>query len=181
MAWFGRGWRKPPVTRVDVGTYVDPPFREPAPIEDLVDEAQLIADQAVRLALTNALLLSALRDDRPYSEPEMMALAREQFERIAAESTADAVRKPSKRYRDDDSERQSRRRAVATGLAEHLREAVRDDDAIRRLIERARDSALDEILTAYVSATRHRTLDPHELERRRALVALDLQDLLPGY
>lgn len=182
MAWFRRGWRKPDIPRVDVGTYVDPPDRPAPPIEDLVDEAQLIADQAVRLALTNALLLRALRDDRQYSQTEMTALAHDEFDRIAAEADADAVRKPDRRYRDDDSERQARRKAVGTRLAKRLRESATDDERLQELIDRARESALDEILGAYVSANRrHRALDPEERARRRAMVALDLQDLRPGY
>lgn len=179
MAWFRR---KPAVVRVDVGTYVDPPEQPPPALDDLVDEAQLIAEQAVRLALSNELLLRALRDDLQYSESEMLDVARQQFERVAAEAERDAKRDPQPRNRVVDSERRLRRKKVGTALAVRLRQAATDEDALHGIVDRARESALNDILTAYGSAaSRRRVDDPVELERRRALVALDLQDLRPGY
>jgi hypothetical protein len=178
VGWFRR---KPAVGRVDVGTYVLPLPSTPPALDDLVDEAQLIAEQAVRLALANALLMRALREDRAYSETDMLDLARQQFERVAAEADVDAKRDPRARNRVADSWRRERRSEVGTALAARLRAAALNEDSLRGALERARESALNDILSAYGSAMRRRrTADPAEIERRKALVALDLHDLRPA-
>jgi hypothetical protein len=193
--WLRRSDRGEPA-RVDVGEYLAPPPRADPPIDDLVDEAMMIAESAARLALANHLLVRAVRDGAAHSPEHVAEDARQELLRVAAESENgakeldDVIAVASTRggrarrqddYRAEDVDRLERRRDILLLLADRLRTAAEDAETTERVGRMARDAALDGILSAYALAnTRRPATDPSTLEERRALVRADLLRLLNG-
>lgn len=194
MRWFRRRRR-----RVDVGTFVEPAPVEWASDEEQIEDGLLIALSAVRLTVTNRLIVRSLRDGLDYDErrlrlsviAELLAMAREKetdAERFRAtrEEVRTRVGRPETPadYRSDDAGRLGRRAIVSEGLATRLRELSSDPDGVGELAERAHRAALDEFEVSVVrgvSAFDEPDLDAPMSKKDRANelrgLAEDLDDL----
>src|SRR5690349_9148825 len=87
MAWFRK--RR---SRLDLGTYVPQDYPDDTPVEDLIDEAMLIAASGVRLAVKNLIILRSVRDHVDYDEERVVAAVREELHNLADEKDGDADR-----------------------------------------------------------------------------------------
>lgn len=192
--WLRRPDRAAPA-RVNVGKYNPPPPRPEPEIDDLVDEAMLIAESAARLALANHLLVRTVRDGVAHTSELLAEDARDELLRVADESeqgteeleeiiavasTRSGRARRQDDYRSDDVERLERRRDILLLLAGRLRAAAEDPATTERLAAAAREAALDGILSAYALANRTVTADARTLAHRRAMVQEDLQRLRRG-
>lgn len=155
MAWFRK--RRPPL---NLGTFVAPePVVEP-PIDELVDEAALIAGAGVRLAVKNLIILRSVRDHVDYDEDRIIEAVRQELHNMADEKDADAHRLAALRddvrkrpgaprrhndYRAVDTETLEKRERVSRGLADRLRVLSGDDGYVRGLVDEARTVAWEEI------------------------------------
>jgi hypothetical protein len=180
--------------RVDLGKY-RAPLEWPEPtVEETVEEAMLIAGSAVRLALKNLVIVRALQERADYSVEHLLGATREEFLNLADEKEADARRVDAQHdyaaehggnathqsdYRMVDAPTLARRVSVLKLLAKRLREVALDEAYATRLIEEARDDALDDVLGAFARTQTASGPPSDDVTRaqRRAMVALDLQDL----
>jgi hypothetical protein len=183
--------------RVDVGTYEAPPPSDPVPVEEIAEEGVLIAASAVRMAVKNRQIVRALRDRDDYSEKAAIAAAREVFRALAREKREDVERlddiidrvrdRPGRAqhqtdYRKADAELLERREQVSDILADRLDELADDDAYLREVVERARDSAWDEIGASILAQLARRPeAEAHTAEyqeqrarRMKQLIAVDL-------
>ena len=160
-------------------------------LEQHVSEGVLVARSALRLAVKNGVIMSTLRDARPWSTDEVTTLAHEAVdsliaelsataERLDAEAAARPVRGRGRRRRDAERElsRLELRARTARGVVQRLRRMRTDDSAIARLVETARDDTLTELTKARLQAE-HEFANQSADERRIAMegVAADLLDL----
>ncbi len=160
-------------------------------LEQHVREGELVVRSALRLAVKNGVIMSVLRDARPWSTDEVTVLAREAVdsliaelsataERLDAEAEARPARGRGKKRRDAELElsRLELRARTARGVVQRLRRMRDDDLAIARLVETARDDTLTELTKARLVAE-HEFANQSDDERRRAMegVAADLLEL----
>ncbi|SEC50583.1 hypothetical protein SAMN04489806_3082 [Paramicrobacterium humi] len=147
MPFFSR--LRPRKRTRNVGKYVAPKEVRVAPIEQVVEEGVLIALSSVRMAVKNALIVGALRDDQPYDVEKLTQSAREHVLSLAAENDQTASRLERARgFRKpdpDDDEAHRRRPQVHRMLAEALRERADDGEQMDAIIERARTDAWEDI------------------------------------
>jgi len=152
--------------RVNVGTYTDP-IPTPAPkIEAQIEDGVLVALAAVRLAVTNRLIVRSLRDGQDYNEERLRQRVTNEILKVAAEKEKDAERirailetvadKPgaaddASDFRARDAKMLKRRAKVSEGLAERLNELAVDPDVLGEVADRAHAAFLDEFA---VSVTR---------------------------
>jgi hypothetical protein len=155
--------------RVNVGTYTDP-IPTPAPtIAAQIDDGVLVALAAVRLAVTNRLIVRSLRDGQIYDEERVRQRVTRELEKLAAEKEKDAKRirkvletvgdKPGAAvgpsdFRARDAKTLKRRAKVSEGLAERLTELAADADVVGDLAERAHAAFLDEFEVSVASGVR---------------------------
>jgi hypothetical protein len=157
-----------------------------------VEEAELIATSGARLSLKNVLILRALRDGKTFDEGWYSTALRQELLNLATEARADADRVVEERrrairregraqFQDDyrliDGELLERREAVMRGLAERLLVLSDDEGYLARVIDEAREQALDEVAGAIrvPPAARSSAVSPAEdLERNLSLA--DLRD-----
>jgi hypothetical protein len=182
--------------RVDLGTY-RPPLEWPEPtVEDTVEEALLIADVAVRLAVKNLIIVRALQERADYSADRLLDATREELRNLVDEKDADADRVDGQRaaaashggrathhsdFRSVDAPTLARKAAVLRVLAQRLRELADDESYAANLIEVARTEALDEVLNAFAGTQSHSAegtdADQGDRATRRAMIAQDLEAL----
>lgn len=174
----------------------------PRDLRHQIDEGYLVAVSALRLAVKNGVIMRILRDGAPWSEPEVMTLAREAIEGLIVEQRAGAVRLAAESAREAPSDREARRASsrrdrarvrrkreeaerltarsrTLQGVVEKL-EAARDDEAfLRELVLRAREETLGELMQARL-LPRDPVIEQTEDERREAIagVVADLQRLM---
>ena len=188
MRWFSRR------QSLDLGKYVAPVDGPQPSIEDLIDEAMLIAAAGVRIAVKNQIILRSARDHSDYDPAYYRAAVRVELESIAAEKDDDAQRiaddsvsARSKRgqashqsdYRYIDAGRLFRRERVSRGLAERLRALSSDDEYIEQVVAVSLASALDEIAASVVEKLLQadRPIDHTYLAERDERIRLVLEDL----
>ncbi|MGA1836245.1 hypothetical protein VD659_04860 [Herbiconiux sp. 11R-BC] len=136
----------------------EPP--QPQDMDAAVTDGLVIARFSVVMALKNRLIVSALRDGRPFDRENAMAEARDALETIAREqdqnavhadeSIADARRASGAARHEHDYKRRdlgllSARRAVYTEVAQGIRSDAGDEAKLAELVEDARARAWDEI------------------------------------
>jgi len=177
--------------RVNVGTYTDP-IPTPAPkIEAQIEDGVLVALAAVRLAVTNRLIVRSLRDGQDYNEERLRQRVTNEILKVAAEKEKDAERirailetvadKPgaaddASDFRARDAKMLKRRAKVSEGLAARLNELAVDPDVLGEVADRAHAAFLDEFA---VSVTRGvRAFD--DPVRGAPLSAMDRNDALQG-
>jgi len=189
MRWFRRrrgGW---------LGTYEPPEPRDPAPIDDVVNDGMLIAESVVRMTLRNRVIVDALRDGRDLDRTALADAAAAELEALADNEWESAQRVRFRRegvrlddpfpdenadeYRRESERREKVHVAMSTAFAER---ATRRD-ILDALVERARLEAWGEI--APVIVERASMDEPvadaayaaEREERIGALIALDLAEL----
>jgi hypothetical protein len=162
VSWVGWLRKK----RRDVGKFVPPEERPPAPVEEVVEDALKIAYHGVRMAVKNRLIVDALRDGKPFDAHELEELARSEYRRLAQINREMADRAERQLARDESSmggriypggkpvivEPEHRRkpemlRAVADAYETRACEA----SAIAHLIDEAKVAAWDEVGSALSS------------------------------
>jgi hypothetical protein len=161
-------------------------------LEQHVREGVLVVRSALRLAVKNGVIMSVLRDARPWSTDEVTVLAREAVDSLIAELSATAERLDADAAALPAHGRSARRRTArleaarlelrartARGVVRWLRRVRDDEVAIARLVETARDDTLTELTKARLQAE-HEFANQSADDRRIAMegVAADLHDLL---
>lgn len=167
-------------------------FSHRSHISDIVEDAVLLANAAVRIAVKNLLIVRALRDHADFDEQWWRATVGREFELLASESEADATRLEGVRasvkgklgravhptdFRARDRPVLKRRIRVLRLIAARLRQIAVDEDAVLALVAEARQAALDEITTARHDPSSRATADPKERAAGLALLADDLEAL----
>ena len=155
--------------RVNVGTYTDPIPVPPPSIEAQIDDGVLVALAAVRLAVTNRLIVRSLRDGQDYDEERVRERVTRELRKLAAEKEKDAARiravletvgdKPGAAdgpddFRARDAKTLKRRAKVSSGLAERLTELATDADVVGEVAERAHAAFLDEFAVSVTQGVR---------------------------
>jgi hypothetical protein len=148
------------------GSAADPAAPGERTLETHLDEGVLIAETALRLAAKNRLIVHALRDQEAFDDQWFAGALAEDIDALIAERESDADRLDSVRtsarrrlgrprhfhdYRHADVGPLALRARVDRELAGRLRE-LRDDEAFtERILSAARESALDDIVSAHAS------------------------------
>ncbi|HEY4153559.1 MAG TPA: hypothetical protein VGM38_09580 [Pseudolysinimonas sp.] len=163
MRWFRR------TRRVNVGTYTDPIPTPPPNIEAQIDDGVLVALAAVRLAVTNRLIVRSLRDGQDYDEERVRQRVTKEMLKVAAEKEKDAARiravletvgtKPGAAdgpadFRARDAKTLKRRAKVSSGLEARLTELATDPDVVGDLAARAHAAFLDEFAVSVAGGAR---------------------------
>lgn len=164
---------------------------------DAVAEGVSIASAAARLTVRNHILVETIAHDAsfdadvigPYAQETLIALAEEQ------EEAATLARTQRKRawgkfsdsdgthdYRDRDMRNLRKREKQYRGVAKELRNRAADDDAVRELVEQARDAAWGDVESNLQRRLRvegmRADVDPdYEVMRGARMQALRLVDL----
>ena len=189
MRWFRRrrgGW---------LGTYEPPEPRDPAPIEDVIDDGMLIAESVLRMTLRNRIIVDSLRDGRNLDRSALAAVAAAELEALADNEWESAQRVRFRREgvrlddpfpdeNTDEYRRESERREkVHLAMSEAFAARAAQPDILESLVERARREAWDEVAPVIVerAAMEEPVADEEYLaqrdERMAALLALDLTAL----
>ena len=188
MRWFRRRrgeW---------LGTYEPPEPRDPAPIEDVVNDGMLIADSVVRMTLRNRIIVDSLRDRRDLDRTALADAAAAELEALADNEWESAQRVRFRRegvrlddpFPDENTTEyrieSERREKVHIAMSEAFAARATQRDILDALVERARLEAWDEV--APVLAERSAGERPVDAdyaaqrdERIAALLALDLTAL----
>jgi hypothetical protein len=168
--------------------------------ERIVDEGMLIALSAVRMAVKNRIIVSALRDRTDYADADYTAMARRELHEVARQNDEDSTRVErlgshlsrttrSGKGREVENKRRDvirlgRRRTLHDHVAERLREFAADDASVAGLVEKARADALQEINDALAARLLAQKIDPRQpgyaaarAERMKAVATIDLADL----
>lgn len=160
-------WRKKrPLRR-----YEPPREFPPTPLDELVEEGELIALAGVRLNVKNQIILRTVRDGEAFDLDWGVAVVREELGALAREAMEDARRlggRIAENQRDtfarhDDlvaryePERLPRRQELLTLLAERLELLAADEERVRLIALASRDAALEDVVAARVLVTRHTT------------------------
>jgi len=155
--------------RVNVGTYTDPIPVPPPSIEAQIDDGVLVALAAVRLAVTNRLIVRSLRDGQDFDEERLRERVTRELRKLAAEKEKDAARiravletvgdKPGAAdgpadFRARDAKTLKRRARVSSGLAARLIELATDAEVVGDLAARAHGAFLDEFAVSVVQGAR---------------------------
>jgi len=160
-------WRKKRAVR----RYEPPSEFPPTPLDELVEEGELIALAGVRLRVKNQIILRTVRDDEPFELDWCVGVVRSEVVALAQESVEDARRLGSRiaeggrdtfarhdellaRY---EPERLPRRQEMLTMLSERLDALATDEARLRQIALSSRDAALDDMVAARVLVTRHST------------------------
>lgn len=194
--------------RVDVGKYAAPAPVTPALPDDVAEEGIMIAASSVRMAVKNAIIIRALRDDASFDRDLAVADARAEIEAMSREKDDDADRlrevihtarfrsgraQHQTDYRSGDIEQLERRLDVSRRLGLRLRELADNQASLEELAEDARDAAWREISSSVQAKLLRKpelAVDTAEYERDRDkrlhdLIAVDLaklaEDTSPEY
>jgi hypothetical protein len=145
---------------INLGKFVAPKSLPPVSLEELIEEALLIARAGVRLSVKNLMILKSMRDHADWDVSRYVEAVRQELSNLADEkdgdaariaALADAARKLSGEathhsdYRSGDVEPLNLRERVSHGLAARLRELSMDDEYVAEFVELAHTSAWEEI------------------------------------
>ncbi len=162
-----------------------------AELEQHVSEGVLVARSALRLAVKNGVIMSTLRDARPWNTDEVTMLAREAVDALIAELSATAVRLEAdvaaqpihgrgkkRRTAELEAWRLELRARTARGVVQRLHVMHDDDAVISALVRVARDDTLMELTRARLQVeNQHANQTPDERRIAMEGVASDLLDL----
>ncbi len=133
------------------------------PAARAVDEGVLVARSALRLAIKNRVIMATLRDEKPWDDVVMTALARAEIESLIGEMEENAARletnsakpirafgKPRKVVANlrQDARRQGERATILRSVIAQLRVLEDDPEQTRALLRVARDETLGELTQA---------------------------------
>lgn len=157
-------------------------------VERLVDEGMMIVRSALRMSAKNRLIMQVLGAGEAFDEDALVDAVRTDARALAEEKSEEAERlevvatkaakKPGRATFHDDYRRQdvralTLRERVGRETARRLHELGDDDAALLDLIHSARESALDDVIQARLSAVMPYRRDPlyrrERSERMRAL------------
>jgi hypothetical protein len=128
--------------------------------ERAVDEGVMIASAAVAMAVKNAIIVRALRDDQPYVSDEVIGITKAELLDLANENQANSERleglaevvlQPgesdvgSENYNEPDSPALSERSAIHERVSEELLRLSTDAEYLARVAEAARTAAWDDV------------------------------------
>jgi hypothetical protein len=155
--------------RHNVGTYTDP-IPTPAPnLEAQIEDGVLVALAAVRLAVTNRLIVRSLRDGKDYDEQRVRLRVTKEILNLAVEKEKDAKRirkvletvgdKPGAAdgpadFRARDAKTLKRRAKVSSGLAARLAELATDPELVGEVADRVHSAFLDEFAVSVARGAR---------------------------
>ncbi|MGO2659949.1 MAG: hypothetical protein ACTH9T_09340 [Mycetocola reblochoni] len=143
-----------------VGTFVAPEPVRPASEDELVAEGVMIAGYAVRMAVKNQIIVSALEDRADFDRRTAIETAVAELRLLAAENRDSSARIESARvtatgqhgrprhqhdYQMRDSIALSTRRAVYDSLAERLTALSEDEDFLSGMVDQAKTEAWEEV------------------------------------
>jgi hypothetical protein len=187
--------RKPGFRRFDASELESP---RPTSLEHALDEGLMISAYATRLALRNAITVSALRNGEPFTARGLLPDARRVLQGLVDESLDEARRAAADRewashlegpsehihdYRPVDDLNLRRREALSLALADALADRMDDETYLLDLIERARDDAwfdiarsIEDRLGAAAVASESDPAD--RLMRIQEFIEIDLQALI---
>jgi hypothetical protein len=155
--------------RHNVGTYTDPIPVPPPSVEAQIEDGVLVALAAVRLAVTNRLIVRSLRDGKDYDEQRVRLRVTKEILNLAVEKEKDAKRirkvletvgdKPGAAdgpadFRARDAKTLKRRAKVSSGLAARLAELATDPELVGEVADRARSAFLDEFAVSVAQGAR---------------------------
>lgn len=186
--------------------YVRGPAAEPITIERAVEEGLLIVRSALTMEIKNRIIVSALRDDRPFDEAEVATWVGLELAHLSREQAEDATRVnrlavsvkgargPKANTRDygpRDYRRLTRRGMAYSALSADLERLQRDAEFVSGVVEDARSRAWSELGRAIESRLDLVPVEPPPdpdyavgLDARlRSFVEVDLANLsaLSGY
>ncbi len=157
-------------------------------VDRLVDEGMLIVRSALRMSAKNRLIMQVLGAGETFDEDALIEEVRADARSLAEEKSDEAERlevvatkaakKPGRATFHDDYRRQdvralTLRERVGRETARRLYELGDDDTALRDLIHSARESALDDVIQARISAVMPYRRDPaYRRERNERMRAL---------
>lgn len=136
------------------------PERILAPVDEIVEQGQLVANVAVRMSVKNTIIMNALRRDIDYDAEEINAMVVEKLEELSAERIKDAnhikrirdeVRKHGRsawqetEYGNDDLRTLKHRQEVYESLASNLKAEAEDQDFVKATANVALTQAWEEI------------------------------------
>jgi ABC-type Fe2+-enterobactin transport system substrate-binding protein len=168
--------------------------------ERIVDEGMLIALSAVRMAVKNRIIVSALREHTDYADADYTAMARSELHEVARQNDEDSTRvqrlgsylsriTKSGKGREVENKRRDvirlgRRQTLHDHVAERLRALAADDDRVAQIVHKARADALQEINDALAARLLAQRIDPRQpgyaaarTERMKAVASIDLAEL----
>lgn len=162
-----------------------------AEVEQHVGEGVLVARSALRLAVKNGVIMSTLRDARPWNTDEVTVLAREAVDALMTElsATADRLeadlaaqpahgRGKKRRTAELEAARLELRSRTARGVVQRLHLMRADDALISGLVQVARDDTLMELTRARLQVeSQYANQTPDERRIAMEGVASDLLDL----
>lgn len=166
-------------------------------VRDVVAEGLYIAAGAVRLELKNRILVETIAGGEPFDVAHFLPHARDTLLALAdeAQEEADRVRHEQRLawrrfdesdgthdYRSRDVRNLRRRRKQSLSTAKALRERAADEDALRELVEAAREAAWEEVArnidsTLRIEAARPDLEPDYDAMRDARMQALMLVDL----
>lgn len=173
--------------RADVGTYVELPAEEIAPIGRIVEDGLILYLAAARLAVKNQIIVSAVGRHADYDIAVVEEAVRQELDLLARENEETATRldeawgaapapspesEPgsgsgsdaasgggSKGAASRSTQREQRRRAdVLRRIAAILREREQSAASVRELADRARQDAVEETLGAIAETVSHNSV-----------------------
>src|SRR6187402_2121796 len=86
---LGRKRKRRKAGTADVGTFERLPETPAAPLDQVIEDAVMIARSGVRLSVRNSIIVDALRDGLSYDEQRLEDRARAQYLELADENEAD--------------------------------------------------------------------------------------------
>lgn len=186
------GARPEPAERAKPRRPARPKPPPPPPVEILVEEGMLIAGAALRLAIKNLIIVTALREGDGASAPVLRLAVRDRVLELARERQVEAARLERARegargrrgparsqddYREEDAPTLILRAEVARLMARELRRSADDDEYLDAQLTIARRAALDDILRSKLPAVPPVDDDEHGRRERIAAVRRDVERL----
>ena len=164
---------------------------------DAIEEGLSIASAAARLSVRNHILVEAIANDASYDLDRLAHFAHQTLVALADEQkdAANLVRRQRRAawgkysdsngthdYRDRDTRNLRRRQRQYEGVAKELRRRAADPDAVRELVEQARDAAWGDVESNLqrrlrVEGMRAENDPDYETMREARMQALRLVDL----
>ena len=167
--------------------------------ERAVDEGLLIASAALVMAVKNAIIVTALRDGRPYNSTEVARIVRAELRDLANENQSNSERLEqlaeevllpheknvgSENYNKGDNPALLQRSGIHDRVSAELRRLGADDEYITQVVETARAAAWIEVgnaiearLLGTVPVKPDPRYDEEKDARLRSLLKVDLHAL----
>ena len=172
-----RKWRRNRETVIPYALTRDP--------ESLVEEGLLLVTAAIRMRITNELIMRAIRHDEPFDRELLLDVARTEMATIASQKAAEAAvlegahARASRRsgrpahssdYQRDDLAALGLRRRIDEGIVEALAARSSDGEYLEHIIGQARTMAMDEMFRTRLSELQKRVASASQDPERAARI-----------